>query len=266
MAMIKCPKCKNDISDKSTKCVHCGYIINEEPKVLCEECGAEINPNDEICNKCGCPIKKKEETEEVAKVKIVTGISKKKVILGIIILLLIGGTIFGGISYKNYSDKKKAEEISEQYKSNLRTVTYKMLDGAAKAESCGNLIRKVWSNSIWKESNSETDKYTKKNGKFNEDFNASITALFADPNFSEKTDEVEDNQKDVNKLMKDMKNPPEEWKDAYEDLKSYYDSYLTLTNLCTNPTGSLQTYSTNFSNADTDTVNKYEKMKSYLDY
>ena len=28
MAMIKCPKCEKDISDKAIKCVHCGYAIN----------------------------------------------------------------------------------------------------------------------------------------------------------------------------------------------------------------------------------------------
>ena len=66
-------------------------------------------------------------------------------------------------------------------------------------------------------------------------------------------------------MMKNMKNPPEEWKDAYADLKEYYDDYITLTNLCTNPSGNLTTYSNNFSQADTDTVNGYEKINSYLE-
>ena len=70
----------------------------------------------------------------------------------------------------------------------------------------------------------------------------------------------------IGQLMKEMKNPLEEWTDAYNDLKDYYDDYLTLTNLCTNPSGSLQTYSTNFSNADTDALNGYNKIRSYLDY
>ena len=29
MAIIKCPNCNEDISDKSIKCVHCGEIINK---------------------------------------------------------------------------------------------------------------------------------------------------------------------------------------------------------------------------------------------
>ena len=53
--MIKCPKCNEDVSDKSTKCVHCGHILIEEPKLFCEECGNEIKMAEGcfICLKCG---------------------------------------------------------------------------------------------------------------------------------------------------------------------------------------------------------------------
>lgn len=44
-----------------------------------------------------------------------------------------------------------------------------MIDGAAKAENAGNLIKSVWYNAIFEERNSETDKYTVKNGKFVDD-------------------------------------------------------------------------------------------------
>lgn len=268
MAMIKCPKCNEDISDKSTKCVHCGHVLIEESKIFCEECGNEVKKSDELCSKCGCPVNRKQEPQkvEVTRVKFGNGISRKKIIIGIVVLLLIVGGIFGFITIKNNNDKKKAQELSEQYKDNLSTISYKMLSGAADAESCSEKIKKVWSNSIWKDDDAETDKYTKTNGKFNEDFNDSLSALFDDPDFIKITDGVEQNQKEVNKLMKKMKNPPDEWKDAYSDLKEYYDNYLTLINLCTNPSGSLQTYSTKFSNVDTDVVNGYNKIKSYLNY
>lgn len=31
MALIKCPECKKEISDKSEKCIHCGYPIRNTP-------------------------------------------------------------------------------------------------------------------------------------------------------------------------------------------------------------------------------------------
>ena len=266
MAMIKCPNCNEDISDKAMKCVHCGYILKKETGIFCEECGAELKENEKVCSNCGCPVVNTDKSNNyVRKSKLKKGISKKKIIVGIILTLVIIGVVVAIIFISKYNAEQKEKELSEQYKENLSTITYMMLNGAAEAESCGNLIKSVWSNTIWEEDDPETDKYTKKNGVFNDDFNDSFTTLFSDSEFIEKTDSVEQNQDDVNKIMKDMKNPPEEWKEAYSDLKDFYEDYLTLINLCINPSGSLQTYSTNFSNADADTVTGYNKMESYLD-
>ena len=277
MAIIKCPNCDEEISDKAEKCVHCNHKLTEEKKIFCVECGTEIKKNAKICSKCGCPVDKQEKSGaqkvEVTKVNIGRGFSKKVIIIVIIISLLAIGGIFGGITIKNHLDAKKEselareeEELSEKYKNNLSTIVFKMLDGAADAESCGNKIRAVWSNTIWEKDDPETDKFTKTNGKFNDDFNDSLSALFSDEDFIELTDRIEQNQKDVNKLMKEMKNPPEEWKYAYNDLTDYYDDYLTFTNLCISPSGNLQTFSTNFSNDATNILNSYNKMKVYLDY
>lgn len=38
---------------------------------------------------------------------------------------------------------------------------YTMLDGAAKAENAGNIIKSVWYNVIYQESDSKTDKSSK---------------------------------------------------------------------------------------------------------
>lgn len=269
MAIIQCPKCKKEISDKSEKCVHCGYVLITKKK-FCSECGNELEEETEICPKCGCPVVKSDKSEpqqvEVTKVKLGEGIPKKAIMIGLVSILVVIGIIYGITAINKQNAEKEAKQLTEQYKSNLETITYKMLSGAAQAEDCGNKIKKVWSNTIWEDDDPETDKYTKKNGVFNDDFNDSLSALFADPDFIEITDGVEQNQTEVNKLMKDMKNPPKEWEEAYSDLKDYYDDYLTLTNLCTNPSGSLTTYSSNFSTADSDALNGYNKMKTYLDY
>ena len=58
----------------------------------------------------------------------------------------------------------------------METVSFTMIDGAAKAENAGNLIKNVWYNAIYEERNSETDQYTMKNGKFVDDFNDAETA------------------------------------------------------------------------------------------
>lgn len=76
---------------------------------------------------------------------------------------------------------------------------------------------------------------------------------------------IEDNQDTVNALMKKLKNPPDEYKDAYDAVSDLYDAYISLTNCTTDPSGSLQTYSSTFNDADTNTLNAYKTMELYLD-
>lgn len=80
-----------------------------------------------------------------------------------------------------------------------------MLDGAAEAEESGNLIKQVWYNAIYKKEDEATDKYTKIKNSFVSDFNDALSNLFADSRFSKKISDIEDNQKTVNKLMKNSK-------------------------------------------------------------
>ena len=53
----------------------------------------------------------------------------------------------------------------------------------------------------------------------------------------------------------------DKYKDAYEKMQEFYDAYMTLTNLVTDPSGNLQTYADSFSKADTDASNCYKAMK-----
>ena len=147
----------------------------------------------------------------------------------------------------------------------MEKVSFTMIDGAAKAENAGNLIKSVWYNAIFEERNSETDKYTMKNGKFVDDFNDALSELFADENFSNSISEIVTNQSDVANLMKQLKEPPKKYEEAYSVLKVYYDNYLKMTKIVINPTGSLNTFSEDFNTYDNNTVDSYEKMKLYLD-
>ncbi len=163
--------------------------------------------------------------------------------------------------------KKAAKEYAESvktYSDNLELATVTMLKGAGDAEDCGNLIKNVWYNAIYKEKDDETDKYTRPDGYFVSDFNDALGNLFVDSSFSSKIDSIDKNQDTVNSLMKKLKNPPEEYKDAYDALSDFYDAYLALTGCATDPSGSLQTYSSTFNDADTDTLNAYKAMQQYL--
>ena len=273
MAMTTCPNCGEQISDKAKKCVHCGTLLVPEEKKCCPDCGAELEEGMDTCPKCGCPIENIIEIEKTPQQVEVTGVKitkkSKKIIVIATIAVIVAAiiTAIGVQTHKNNVAAKAAEaqKQSEEYGTNLNMAAYSMLSGASDAETCGNLIKQVWYNAIYEKSDSKTDKYTKPKGYYVSDFNDALQNLFSDSSFSSQIADINDNKDTVNSLMKKLKNPPEEYKDAYESLSKLYDVYISLTNLATDPTGSLQTYSQNFNDADNETLNCYNALKMYLE-
>lgn len=281
MALIKCSNCGKEISDKAKVCPQCGQpvvltpdIPEEKTPILCEECGTEIPDGVNACPNCGCPVPVKEEVIDEAPQKVeVTAVNlpkmtkntKKYIVIALVAVLAVIIALFIG---KNLKEQKLAEEAAQRsanYASTLKTASFTMLLGASEAEEAGNLIKSVWYNCIYEERDSKTDKYTRPNGYFLNDFNDALTNLFVDSSFKSTISSIESNQERVAGLMKDLKNPPEEYEEAYEAVKELYDAYKKLTNLATNPSGSLRTFSDNFNAADTETVNCYEALQMYID-
>lgn len=281
MALIKCSNCAKEISDKAKVCPKCGKSIvlaspalEEDKSILCEECGTEIPEGMEACPNCGCPIPAKEEVIKEAPQKVeVTAVNlpqmnqniKKYVTIICVVILAIIVALFAGSKAKEQRLAEEAAQRSENYASTLGTVPNTMLFGAIEAEKAGNLIKSVWYNAIYEERDSKTDKYTRPDGWWVDDFNEALGNLFSDSSFISTISSIESNQKLVAGLMKDLKNPPEEHRDAYEAIKELYEAYTALTNLIINPTGSLQTFSQNFIEADTAFMNCYDAMKLYID-
>ncbi len=273
MAMIICPNCREQVSDKAKKCVHCRYSLIQEETKKCTECGAELVSGLKECPICGCPIAEmsfEDIMEKPQKVE-VTGVKitrrAKRIISILIVVLFVGVAFFVGVN--QYQKKKEAEAYEQRvdaYAENLRLVTYSMLSGASDAESCCNLIKSVWYNVIYEKRDEETDKFTLTvDGYFVSDFNKSLRRLFADEDFKKQLDDIESNRELVGSLIKELNNPPEEYENACEVIMELYDAYISLTNLAMSPTGSLQTYSVNFNEADTEFLNSYNAMEMYLD-
>ncbi len=249
MGLITCPKCGGAISEKAIVCPHCKSYLSQQNSIMCEECGTEYEIKLPACPNCGCPNSTIEQKKQKKK--------HKGIIISVVIIALIAVCVFG------FSILQKVKEA--EYHSNMEYISFTMLDGAAKAENAGNLIKSVWYNAIYEERDTETDKYTMKNGEFVDDFNDALSNLFADENFVNSISEIELNQSEATDLMKKLKNPPKKYEEAYAVLKTYYDNYIKMTKSVISPYGSLQTFSENFNTYDTDTVNSFEKMKLYLD-
>ena len=103
MAIISCPNCGKQISDKAKACPGCGYVLEMEEKedktekILCEECGFELSADMDTCPNCGCPVSKREvpdkereeqkiQAVEVAKINLqVDEVGKEKAKKGLIV-------------------------------------------------------------------------------------------------------------------------------------------------------------------------------------
>lgn len=273
MALIRCMHCYKQISDKASVCPHCGSTVDRPKDVnrFCEDCGTELSVECTSCPVCGCPVPAKDEVPQKVEVTSVTLPKMKRNVRKyiVIIVLLIFAAIAGLFVNNKIQAQKAAEEaakLREEYAEKLDSVSYTMLMGAIEAENAGNLIKSVWYDAIHKEYNTETIKYTRPDSSYPYvDFNTALSNLFKDSTFIDKIDSIESNQDSVSQFMKDLKNPPEEYRDAYEALRKYYDAYTALVNLVTSPSGSLQSFTQDFLDADTALANSFETMQMYLD-
>lgn len=50
MALINCPECGKEISDKASNCPNCGATVK---KKFCQHCGESIDNDCVVCPKCG---------------------------------------------------------------------------------------------------------------------------------------------------------------------------------------------------------------------
>ena len=231
-------------------CPTCGYLI-VNPSAPCPSCGAEIPistvspPSSPVVSR---PYREQSQyvNEDPQKFSIKTIVA---ILCVVIIVALAGG---GGFYYY-----KKKEKFNKYVNSMIYAASL-MLNGSAKSEEIMNMVAKIWYNSIHKEHDSTTDKYTRlypevgysfgmtssEREKYDYfvDFNMAILGYYADS--SSRLEEIKKNQELVMDAMRDLQNPPEGCQAAYDTISEIYKAYTTLIDMATNPSGSLQTYST----------------------
>lgn len=276
MALIQCKNCGKDVSDRAKVCPHCGTQLIEDEvtqpqPIICEECGAEIPQGADSCPNCGCPVPVDGEENAEAPQKVeLTSVKipkldqrKKKIVVGSIIGVIV---LIAAISLIiSQMRQATAAQLSADYSENISTVSAAILSSAIQTEEAGNLIHDVWYNCIFEENDPETNEYTRPNGYYLDDFNDALANLFSDETFSQQLSSIKNDQETVTDLMRKMSDPPEEFEDAYEALRELFDAYTEFTNLVINPSGNLQTFTSNFNDADSALLNCYNAMSLYID-
>lgn len=225
MALVSCPECGKEISDAALACPHCGHPI-QVPQ-----------PQD------APPSSRK---------------NKRSIIIAACVLVLIAvvGVLFG-VQHRRSSDRAS-------YIASLNELRTQAIRGGSIAEKMCNLTKQVWYNTIYKERDSVTDKYTRSGGVFHDDFNTSLSLLYAEDNTATVISGLQANREVVDGIMADLQNPPAEFAACYEAADSLYDAYCGLLDLAISPSGSLKSYSENFSEYDDELLRYYNKLEALI--
>ena len=208
---------------------------------FCQKCGKELLDEVKFCDACGTAVEvvienqdavaentteDVTETEAVAEEKVVVSplkkvFSSKKIMVvaagAIAVLVIVGILIGNAISLNKYEDKmEKAYDT--------------MVSSAADAEKYCSLQSKVWRNSIYEQSNTETDKYTKdENGRFYSDFNDALGSFYDGEGLLYLS--VSLSISDVDNYMSELKKAPKKFEEEYAALKQLYVAYSDLADL-----------------------------------
>jgi RNA polymerase subunit RPABC4/transcription elongation factor Spt4 len=286
MALISCPECQKEISDKVKFCPHCGYPLASEfsndntPKIAlinCPECQKEISDKVKACPHCGYPLEKGNHSNNSITVKNenkkIGGKSskKKKIIIGSIITLvslIVILSIIGAI-YDVQNEKKN------NYFIGLREIHSKILSGGTVAEELTSLTRRVWHNSIYNVSDRDTNKFTIKANRYSSnrvnynssdflsDFNDALSNLAKDNDFNYKKNNLREIQDDVTTLMRNMRTYPKEYEYIYNDLLGFYNTFLSLTDIALYPSGSYNTFTDNVDEINRKYFEYHNKINLY---
>ena len=253
MALINCPNCNKEISDKAKFCVGCGYqLINDIDTVKtmnCPECGVVTDGMTDICSNCGYPLKSFElKDNEKSKNK---SLFKKKWfwVLAVCFVLLISIVLVVSNNTR-----------TENYNTEICTAVDEIIAVSADAENVGNQICSVWNNAIFDKDNENTAKYT----KTAKDFNEALSNLFADEEFTGKITAIRNKQSKIDTCLGKLKNPPEKFEDAYDEFKELYyvySDYVDFVILCN---GSYNTYTEDLSKKSSALMESYREIKVEL--
>jgi len=164
------------------------------------------------------------------------------------------------------SNARRQEERRAAYVASLNELREQAIRGGSVAETLCNLTKKVWYNTIYEEKNSATDKYTRVNGvgAFHDDFNTSLSTLYADDDVLTVVSGLQASREIVDDIMADLQNPPDEFSACYDAADSLYDAYCDLVDLAISPSGSLRSYSENFGEYDSELLKYYRKLEALI--
>lgn len=242
MALIKCPECGKEISDKADSCPECGCPIQAKEECLISEeveTGYEQPIVNGVAPEEGCRSTKADTAKPAGK-------SKKGVIIGAVLGAAALLCIIIGIMVSQRNAKIREQQEAEvrqirEYNSavdNLNALYSSSYSGATDAESVCVLTINVWVDSIYKKYNKETNKYITGTS----DFNGAIQNVYNDEDIQKKLTHVKDIQSKLNTYIQELQKCPEELQKCYDAALQVHATFNALAELALAPSGNITSY------------------------
>lgn len=159
----------------------------------------------------------------------------------------------------------KQETAEEDYKLLYNTAYTIMLTAYDVIVDDTELLLDVWYNAIYEKKDKRTDKFVRPGGVFVSDFNDALGNLYDDEVFSESLDTLIEASDTITELMKDLKNPPESYEKAFDEMMKLYESYISFANIPVYAQGSYNSVKENYSKALKDTETGLTRAGIYVD-
>lgn len=197
--------------------------------------------------------------------------NKKKVV--IISSILVAVIIIGGvIGYKDYKEK--------QYRKDIVATSYQMINLAADCEKVDNNYISLWGGIIGSNDGWSRDYIATKIGVDRDNFKANTTPLQVNDKaygfnsvlkcymeYNENTGvnkSLEDKMKLIDDQMKNLNNPGDKFKPAYDSLLKMYKALSMFESYSVNPHGSLLSYKADISKLDNEIISNYHVFETQL--
>lgn len=258
MSLIRCKECGHEISDKAKACPYCGAPVENEVEFSETGESGEDSPK----NETKCENENKEEcgdTEEPAKD---ASKSKRKKI--IIICIIAAAVIAVSVIGYNVHKSNVEQATLEQYNSDIYDYEAKAADLGADCAAIDDLTVHVWYNCMFEEDDKTTNKYTKKNGVFYDDFNDALQSLFESNKYTNLKSNIETKKAKLDDLYSAVQDSSAGTQEEYDAVKALNEVAGDFYTVATTPTGSYDDYSTEAIKAGNSFMSKYNALDAIL--
>ena len=230
--------------------------------IKCPECGKEISDKAKNCPSCGCKIKSK-----IGKRKIIILVIALLLIIGGI----LGGWLIHSSSQKKELDnyQKNISKTSSLITDSAASIEE---SASLLHDVWNNAIQKTYDDKTDKYTlkNPKPQKGASFEEAWNwlgsdnfYDYSTAVNNLLSDEDFMDQISKIKKQQGEIEAIMKNLKDVPKGMDEEYQTIKEYYDIYLSFTTLVTDVEGSLDSWTSSYNDISGKMKSCQKKVKTF---